>query len=204
MRAPTCANHAPALSGHLVCVADAAGEAAAPTRPKKAASSTMGCFLGLKTAARPRLPASSTECNVAPSARHEARRSTPKTAFDAAPSRTRSRPRLTRPIPRRRRTAGAELAAAASSTARPVGRSPRLRVPEAAGALVRGARAQILVLVVVNKQAINKTLLCCVRQPEPAEEQRHQPHTLHEPPLPPVPDGKANDVRDKHPIIQVP
>jgi len=97
MRAPTCANHAPALSGHLVCVADAAGEAAAPTRPKKAASSTMGCFLGLKTAARPRLPASSTECNVAPSARHEARRSTPKTAFDAAPSRTRSRPRLTRP-----------------------------------------------------------------------------------------------------------
>ena len=44
-------------------------------------------------------------------------------------------------MPRRRRTAGAELAAAASSTARPVGRSPRLRVPEAAGALVRGARA---------------------------------------------------------------
>ena len=40
MRAPSSANHAPALSGHLVCVADAAGEAAAPTRPKKAASST--------------------------------------------------------------------------------------------------------------------------------------------------------------------
>ena len=58
-------------------------------------------------------------------------------------------------IPRRRRTAG-DSVTTATSAARTVGRSPRLRVPEAAGALVRRARAQVLVLVVVNKQAINK------------------------------------------------
>ena len=52
----------------------------------------------------------------------------PKTSFNAAPSWTRSRPRLTRPIPRRRRTAG-DSATTATSAARTVARSPRLRVP---------------------------------------------------------------------------
>ena len=55
--------------------------------------------------------------------------STRWSSFDAAPPRTRSRPRLTRPIPRRRRAAGARTRRmTATSTARTVGRSPRLRV----------------------------------------------------------------------------